>query len=317
MTIDARATSFAVTSTMETDTQNRSFRIVLDLLAVFVISAIVFLALFAYLDNTNINTTNGLWKSLRVKEWVENSPGKYIDNANVLLFPVNGLIVRYMPEWVGPVYRRMAMLNCFYGALGVAALYALLRGLSISRIASACGAIFQAGCAFFLICAISSEDIMPAVAFLMAACAVVAWTWDRPSYVGVFLAAQPFSLAWLFEWRLLVPSLPAFLLALSLAPWTITQRIKRSGVFLASALVLPAICATTIRLRGGEHPVLPSCEISYLSAKAWERDVQVGPGIRWGSCTSASRSTFFRGEFTAPEGYFGRHRSQSSLPSRP
>ena len=45
------------------------------------------------LDNTNLVTTNGLWKSIPMREWVEGTSYS-LDPANLLYYPLNSSLIR-------------------------------------------------------------------------------------------------------------------------------------------------------------------------------------------------------------------------------
>src|SRR4029453_12302405 len=73
---------------------------------------------------------------------------------------------------------------------------------------------FHLASSFVMFLAIINEDIMPSYTVLLAAMALGA-TWLGPPTAG---GGRPvsvlFSLAWLMEWRLMFPTLPAMLVAL-------------------------------------------------------------------------------------------------------
>jgi hypothetical protein len=91
---------------------------------VFLIFASIYLVAVVELDNTNIGTTNRLWKTPAVRGW-EKGTGQKLDSGEWLYLPLYGLLCRAIPDgWVsygvhGPVvtFRKMALFNAMFGGL--------------------------------------------------------------------------------------------------------------------------------------------------------------------------------------------------------
>src|SRR6185312_12178704 len=86
-----------------------------------------------------------------------------------------------------------------------------------------------------------NEDIMPAYALLLIAMLVAASWFDRPTAGRVIGVGVLFTLAWLVEWRLIFPTLPALLLALAIAPLPIGRRIGLIVVLLVTVVATAGI----------------------------------------------------------------------------
>jgi hypothetical protein len=102
-------------------------------------ACVVLLVLFAVhvtlivkIDNTNLGTTNGLWKSPSVYQW-EHGKGRPVDTGGFLYLPAYGLLCRLVPDsfvsygFHGQLvtFRKMAILNALFGALASAAVFLL------------------------------------------------------------------------------------------------------------------------------------------------------------------------------------------------
>src|SRR5260370_11521604 len=87
--------------------------------------------------------------------------------------------------------------------------------MTASAWAAALAACFHFGCGFFLLLAVISEDIMPGYTLVLAAMVLAGLWFDRSSHRRVALGGALFTLGWLIEWRLMVPTPPAPILALA------------------------------------------------------------------------------------------------------
>lgn len=89
-------------------------------IAVWVTCSTLLLCFQAYLQNTNIATTNGLWQSVELRHWMEGSG--YFDFANALYYPVYGFLCRTLGGfgllW-GPLWWQMTELNAVFAGLGL------------------------------------------------------------------------------------------------------------------------------------------------------------------------------------------------------
>jgi hypothetical protein len=252
----------------------------LDCFFVFGIGLAVFSTLISLLQNVHLETTNGLWKSEPVGKWVVLAPDRSLDPSNLLYFPGHGFVIRtFLPESLGPVWKRMAYLNAFYGAMALACTHFLIAALTRSRLLAWGGSLFQMGCGFFLLLSIINEDIMASYAWLAAALALAVATWDRPSWLRIASVGILFTISWLFEWRVLFPTLPALTLACMMLPGRWTQRLKWAGVFLGSIFL--TVACTALIARG--QPGMPASFSSCFRAIVWTGK---GIGSGWGGFRS-------------------------------
>jgi hypothetical protein len=200
-------------------------------------------ALIVFFDNANRATTNGLWKSIDVARWVDGTPDRFTDAANLLYYPVIGALVRALPEAAfGTVWQRMAFVNAFLAAIVLALTYALALALFQSRRAALFASLCQLSMGFFLLLATINEDIMPGYLWFVAAIACVVLP-RRPGPIALVLAAQCVALAWLFHSSLQLPAIGAFVLAI--AAWTgeVRRAAWRLALFCAALVPLPLVCA--------------------------------------------------------------------------
>lgn len=178
--------------------------------------AAVSITLIVRIDNTNLGTTNGLWKAPDVHAW-EAGTGRPSDSGGLLYMPVYGLLSRWIPDRAVSygvhtqfvTYRKMAILNAMFGAMasGVVFLFAL----SFVPSLSAAFLVFLAhACAGFVILnSLNSEDVMPAYAFFTLATAFFfrhVFTHNTRPLAG---CAFFMTLTTLFHWTLMIPGLGA------------------------------------------------------------------------------------------------------------
>src|ERR1051325_2073209 len=86
--------------------------------------ACIYLFLIVSLDNTNLGTTNGLWKSVDVSAWEHGKRGA-IDSGGFLYLRTYGLLARLIPDsWLrygsappDVTFRKMAVLNGIFGGI--------------------------------------------------------------------------------------------------------------------------------------------------------------------------------------------------------
>ena len=89
-----------------------------------VLVAAAYLCLIVTIDNTNLGTTNGLWKSPAVFAWGHGFNGP-LDSGGILYGPVYGLLTRLIPDsWLqygtpaaDLTFRKMAVLNALFGGI--------------------------------------------------------------------------------------------------------------------------------------------------------------------------------------------------------
>jgi hypothetical protein len=103
--------------------------------------------------------------------------------------------------------------------------------------------------------AIVNEDIMPSYTVLLAAMALAAVWFAQPSAARVLAVGGLFSLAWLMEWRLMFPTLPALVAAL----WLCEPRPLRRLAWMAllAAAMFGTAAAVALAWRGHDNAVGP------------------------------------------------------------
>jgi len=213
--------------------------------AVAMLGFIALLGISLWLQNSTFITTNGLWKSFAVAHWADWSPERTAFKANILYYPLTGLLARLIPESIGgPVWRRMALINTFWAGLILGTVYLFARrALSCSREVALQTALFHMGGAFFLALGLTNEDIMGGYFLIFATLSLATAVCANPSAKGVASVSAIFTLAWLFEWRLIAPTAPILVIALALHCKDWSQRAKLSAVAIGVSLLLVFLAA--------------------------------------------------------------------------
>jgi hypothetical protein len=208
----------------------------------------VYVYLIYWLKNTNLVTTNGLAKLPAVEQWSQFEVGT-INPSNFLYFPLTGLGITLLPEsLLGGGWVRQSVLNACWASVAVGAIFVTCRLMSMSRVAAAAAALAQFGFAFFIALGVTSEDIMGGYALLcVTLCAGILSSRlaGRRALVGWALTGVLFAFTFLWEWRLLFPSLPAFGLAIVLLAEPIRKRVLRLAVFSGGILLTVVIAAVS------------------------------------------------------------------------
>lgn len=187
---------------------------------VFLIFASIYLVAVVEMDNTNIGTTNGLWKTPAVRGW-EKGTGHKLDSGEWLYQPVYGLLCRAIPDgWVsygthGPVvtFRKMAMFDALFGGVASGVVFLLAMRFLRSIQASAIAALAHGCAAFVILNSINSEDILPAYTFFLL---MTFWLFAflDSGRIG-HLAGAGFCCAMLtlLHWTLMIPALAGVITA--------------------------------------------------------------------------------------------------------
>ena len=92
-----------------------------------------------------------------------------------------------------------------------------------------------------LLLAVINEDIMAGYVVVLASMLLAALWFERPAWRQVVIVAAVFTIGWLIEWRLIFPSLPAFVLALALSEGGWRRRAAMIGLLLASIVATAGI----------------------------------------------------------------------------
>lgn len=209
----------------------------IDLLIVFVLGFAGLIALISWLDNAEGITGNGVFKAIQAKPWISNPSTAPLDPSNYLYFSFVGAFCRLLDligVFAADPRRQLTIVNAFSAALCLCIVYVLVREITRNRLVAWLAVLFHLASAFFLNLAISNEDIMPSYTLLFASMALACVWFVQPTRLRVCLVAVLFTVAWLFEWRLMFPTLPAMLIALALGPGQALQRLERIALFLAT-----------------------------------------------------------------------------------
>jgi len=230
----------------------------LDLFLIFTASFLVLIALIAWLDNAEGITGNGVFKAVQAKPWISEPGTARLDPSNYLYFPFVGVVCRLF-DLIGVFpadpRRQITIINAFSAALCLCVVYLLVREITQRRLVAWVAVLFHLACAYFVNLAINNEDIMPSYTLLLASMALACVWFVEPTKLRVALVAGLFTLAWMFEWRLMFPTLPGMLLALALGPGPATQRLGRIALFLGTMV---AIAWVAVALWGPQNNNVPS-----------------------------------------------------------
>ena len=189
-----------------------------DLALVVLGGGALLIAIVLWFDNAQGGLTgNGVFKSLELKPWVTDPANAPLYPSNYLFYPLYGVLCRLLDllgVFPGDPRRQMTILNAASCALSFGIIYLLIRNLTGLRVVALLAALFHLASNFVMFLAIINEDIMPSYTVLLAAMALGAIWLARPTAPRVLSVSILFSLAWLMEWRLMFPTLPAMLVAL-------------------------------------------------------------------------------------------------------
>lgn len=207
-----------------------------DLAVISIVSFGLLVALVLWLDNAEALTSNGVFKGVTIKRWMADPANATLDPSNYLYYPFMAVLCRLLDllgVYPGDPRHQLTIINAFSASLCLVTVYLLVRHVTGSRGVAWAAALFHLASAFFLNLAISNEDIMPSYAMLLASMALASVWFVEPTKGRVAIVATLFTLAWMLEWRLMFPTLPALLLALAIAPGRPVDRLGRIALFLA------------------------------------------------------------------------------------
>ncbi|WP_439612747.1 hypothetical protein [Reyranella sp.] len=215
-----------------------------QLLLAFALSLLVLCGLIGWLENVHIISANGMYKSIQAEPWIADPSTARLDQSNYLFFPLYGVSARLLDALGmlrGVAWKQFAYLNAFWASIGTVIVYAFVHRLTGSARVAALTSVFHLGCGFVLLLSVISEDIMPGYVFVLASIALAGLWFDRPTWQRIAIVGAVFTLGWLIEWRLLFPTLPAFVLALLIAPGPPRKRAGHVLVLLVSVLAVSGI----------------------------------------------------------------------------
>lgn len=192
-----------------------------------VIVALVYLSLVVTIDNTNLGTSNGLWKSPDVYAWGHGFKGP-LDSGGILYGPTYGILTRLIPDSLlqygtpgtDVTFRKMAVLNALFGGVASGLVCFLALRFTGSPFSAGLISMMHAGAGFVLLNSINSEDIIPAYALFLGGTVCFfeylrrggIWLWAGSAFL--------FALATLFHWTLMVPGVAAVGAVFAVLLWT-------------------------------------------------------------------------------------------------
>ena len=167
-----------------------------------------------------------------------------MDPSNYLYFPVVGRLcslLDFLGIFPDDPRRQIPFISAAAASTSLALIYYLILHITGDRILALLCTAFHLSGAFFLRLSISNEDILPSYAIVLFSMVLGSIWFVKPSFSRVLIVSTVFTVGWLFEWRLMFPTLPAFLLALALAPGHATQRAAWIATFMVGSLSIVAI----------------------------------------------------------------------------
>jgi hypothetical protein len=225
----------------------------LDLSTILVLSFAVLAALILHIDDPQALTSNGVFKAVTIKRWLAEPARGTLDHSNYLYYPFMAFLCHALDllgVLPGDPRHQLPLINSFFASLCLCIVYLLVRHLTGSRALAWASALFHLAGAFFLNLAISNEDILPSYTLLLASMALASVWFVEPTARRVAIVSIVFALAWLFEWRLMFPTLPALVLALAIGPGPVWVRLGRILLFLA---VMVGVAEVVMLLWGSQH----------------------------------------------------------------
>lgn len=261
-------------------------------LAIALAALVLLVGFQLYVDNIFIVTTNGLWKSVVVREWADHPDSAHLDLANVLYFPVYGALTR-MLDWLGVfpglAWKQIAVLNAAFAAAILGCVRGWISSLFSSRVVGLLTVLFYLGTGHFLTLAVINEDIMPSYFFILVAMILAGLWFGRPTATHIVVVALAVSLGWLFEWRLLFPVVPPMLLALWVSASNWRQRLGRTLGFLLGMVILPFSVTVWAAVR--QH-LETSAALALFGRLFW---VGKGVGTGWAGFSAAKLRLLWAG----------------------
>jgi len=256
-----------------------------DLAAIVVSSMILFVVLILWFDNAQGITSNGVFKAVTIKGWVADPANASLETSNYLYYPVMALLCRLLDAigvFPGDPRHQSTVINAFSAAICLCIVYLLVRRITGRRSVAWAAVAFHLSGAFFLNLAIINEDIMPSYTLMFASMALASVWFVRPTWRRVALVAALFTIAWMFEWRLMFPTLPAMLLALAVSPGQPQARAGRIALFLGTMVALAQVAVWLWGPQNGNPgPVLSLLWTGKGTAEGWAGFSAVKIDLLW------------------------------------
>jgi hypothetical protein len=225
-----------------------------DCVVVTLAAFAIALGVCLWVDNVHLATMNGMWKSLLVDQWKNSPSTARIDQSNYLYFPLEGLFCRILEllgVYAGKTWKQLAIVSVVFGALSTGLVFWFVRRVTDHRGAALAAALLHLGAGFVLELSVTNEDIMPAYFMVLLAMMLAGLWFGEPSVRQVLCVGVVFTIAWLIEWRLMFPCLPALVLALVLSQGPVLRRTILLGVLALSILATTLLVVTILSGREG------------------------------------------------------------------
>lgn len=223
----------------------------------FLLSLVLLCSLIGWLQNVHMITANGMYKSIQAEPWIADFRHARLDPSNYLYFPLYGASAKLLDALGvlrGVAWKQFAYLNAFWASIATAAIFAFVARLGGDLRVAALAALFHAGCGIVLLLSVINEDIMPTYALLLISMLLAASWFDRPTVGRVIAVGVLFTLAWLVEWRVIFPTLPALLLALAIAPASATVPLgRRAGLIVVLLVTIVATAGIVQQIWEGHN----------------------------------------------------------------
>ncbi|MBS0519074.1 MAG: hypothetical protein JSR90_10300 [Proteobacteria bacterium] len=219
----------------------------IDIPTLLIAGGAFFIGVILWLDNAQGGLTgNGIMKAKQLTPWIIDPAHAPLDPSNYLFFPAYGALCRVLDLlglWAGDPRRQIALLNALSASLCLCVVYLLVRHITGRRILALLAALFHLACYDVLVLAVINEDIMSSYTVMFSSMALAAIWFARPTALRVCVVAAIFTIGWLFEWRLMFPTLPAMLAALWLCEKRPTIRVAWIALFAGAMLATTAVVA--------------------------------------------------------------------------
>lgn len=184
---------------------------------VALIVAAAYIGLVVAIDNTNLGTTNGLWKAPDVLAWAHGATQPF-DTGEMLYTDAYGHLARLIPDsllqyGVPPpdvTFRKMAILNAIFGGVASGLVFLLALRFTNSAWVAIVVSIVHAGAGFVLLNSINSEDIIPAYTFFVGAAVCFFEFLHRGGFRFFAASTLLLACATLFHWTVMAPGVAAF-----------------------------------------------------------------------------------------------------------
>ena len=236
-------------------TEERPTGRLVDLALLVIGSSAVLIGIILWFDNAQGGLTgNGVFKSLELKPWVLDPANAPLYASNYLFYPVYGALCRLLDllgVFAGDPRRQLTILNALSASLSVGVAYLLARAITGNRPIAVLTGGFHLATSHVMFLAIVNEDIMPSYTVMFAAMALGAVWLARPTAPRVIAVSVLFSLGWLFEWRLMFPTLPAMLAALWLCERRWPMRFAWIALFFGTMVATATVAALAWRGHAG------------------------------------------------------------------